>query len=84
MVEKIRDIETKCFRNSQEIAKYIGESHRNIASLVIEEQLPAWKRNGKGPWRAIDYDLDRWLIAQRHKYLSENIKSALEEIEKKA
>lgn len=62
------DRRVKCFRNSEEIADYIGENPKTINQLVEFEDLPAWKRNGCGPWRALDIDLDRWLVSQRMKY----------------
>lgn len=58
-----------CFRNACEIGEYIGEDPKRINQLVIEEGLPAWKRNGMGPWRALNLDLDNWLCQQRTKYL---------------
>lgn len=82
MVEPIRPgINIRCFRNSEEIAEYIGESPRNIARLVLNEGLPAWKRKGKGAWRATDFDLDWWLCMQREKYLEEKKKDAQAEIQ---
>ena len=57
-----------CFKNAEEIAGYIGESKNSITQLVLEENLPAWKRHGSGPWRALNIDLDRWLVEQRDKY----------------
>ena len=57
-----------CFKSAEEIAKYIGEDPNKINQLVENENLPAWKRNGIGPWRALDIDLDQWLVDQRDKY----------------
>lgn len=57
-----------CFKSAEEIAGYIGESKNSITQLVLEENLPAWKRHGIGPWRALNIDLDRWLVEQRDKY----------------
>jgi hypothetical protein len=64
-----RDLRVVCFKNAEEIGKYIGESKNSITQLVLEEGLPAWKRNGCGPWRALNVDLDIWLLQQRKKYL---------------
>jgi hypothetical protein len=58
-----------CFKNACEIGEYIGENPKYINQLVLEEGLPAWKRNGTGPWRALNLDLDNWLMQQRTKYL---------------
>jgi hypothetical protein len=57
-----------CFKSAEEIAKYIGEDPNKINQLVENENLPAWKRKGIGPWRALDIDLDKWLVDQRDKY----------------
>lgn len=61
----------RCFTNAEGIAEYIGESAKQIAQLVRDEGLPAWKRNGIGPWRALDIDLDQWMVFQARKYLGE-------------
>ena len=58
----------RCFKNAEEIAEYIGENGRQIGRLVLEEDLPAWKRSGGGAWRAIDLDLDGWMLRQSRKY----------------
>ena len=58
----------RCLKSAEEIADYIGESSKMINQLVLDEGLPAWKRNGSGPWRALDIDCDAWLIRQREKY----------------
>lgn len=58
-----------CFKSAEEIAEYISESQRSINQLIIEEDLPAWKRGGFGPWRALNIDLDVWLVKQRDKYM---------------
>ena len=63
------DSRVKCFRNAEEIGEYIGENPKYINQLVLEENLPAWKRRGCGPWRALDIDLDQWLVGQRQKYM---------------
>ena len=63
------NIRVICFKNAEQICEYIGEDYRKINQLVLEESLPAWKRNGCGPWRALNIDLDQWMVAQRSKYL---------------
>jgi hypothetical protein len=65
-----------CFKNAEEIGKYIGESKNSVTQLVLEEGLPAWKRNGCGPWRALNVDLDVWLVGQRKKYLPRSVVDA--------
>jgi hypothetical protein len=65
------DRRVQCFRNAEEIAEYIGESPKTLNQLVADEGLPAWKRNDKGPWRALDIDLDQWMIGQARKNLGE-------------
>jgi len=54
---------------SKEIAAYIKEDHRQIKRLVKNEQLPAFKRSGKGPWKALVDDLNAWIKTQRDAYL---------------
>ena len=58
-----------CFKGAKEIADYIREDHRCLNELVTVENLPAFKRGGCGPWRALNIDLDSWLIEQRKKYI---------------
>ena len=58
-----------CLKNADDIADFIGENPKLINHLVEHEGLPAWKRNGRGPWRALNVDLWKWLIGQRNKYL---------------
>lgn len=78
MVESMNDFKrVVCFKNAEEIGEYIGESRNNITQLVIEDGLPAWKRNGCGPWRALNVDLDQWLIGQRSKYMPRSKQDAL-------
>lgn len=50
------------------IAKVIGEGRDSIADLVGKEGLPAWQKNGKGPWRARPASLDKWLEDQEKKH----------------
>lgn len=68
--------DVKILKNTTEIGKYIQEDKNSINDLVKSESLPAWKRNGKGPWRALTVDLDNWLIAQRNKFLARRIEDA--------
>ena len=58
-----------CFKGAEEIAEYIREDHKQINFLVENENLPGFKRNGKGPWRALNIDLDIWMVEQRKKYI---------------
>ncbi len=57
-----------CFKNAEEIAAYVREDPKRINLLVADENLPAWKRNGIGPWRALNIDLDQWMVGQRDKH----------------
>ena len=59
-----------CFKGAEEICGYVREEPRDIAKLVIEEGLPAWRRGDNGTWRALNIDLDKWLQKQRSKYIS--------------
>lgn len=63
----------KCLNTAEEIAAYIKESPDRIKYLVENEGLPAWKRDDKGSWKALDIDLSDWLVEQRMKYLREDL-----------
>jgi len=63
--------EVVCFKGKEEICGFIREDVNQLGYLVEHENLPAWKRNGKGPWRALNVDLYDWMIYQRKKYLKE-------------
>lgn len=58
------------YRGAKEICSVIGEDYKNIVYLVEKEGLPAWRRNGKGLWRALPKDLIEWMAVQRKKYLN--------------
>ena len=60
---------TRCLRGAEEICNFIKEDPKCLGKLVECENLPAWKRNGKGPWRALNIDLMEWFVYQRDKYL---------------
>lgn len=55
-------------KGAEEIAEVIKEDKNKIPFLVRDEKLPAWKRDGSGPWRALKVDLFNWLISQSRKY----------------
>lgn len=57
-----------CYRGAKEICIAIGEDHKKLCTLVEKEGLPAFRRNGKGTWRALETDLVQWLEIQRDKY----------------
>lgn len=61
--------DTIVYKSADEICKYIKENPKDIARLVQEEGLPAWRRNDKGTWRALSEDLTAWLKGQRDKYI---------------
>lgn len=56
-------------RGATEIAEFIKEDAKKIPELVKNEGLPAWKREGRGPWRALNFELQNWMIRQQRKYL---------------
>ena len=62
-------VDVICFKGADEICEYVREDFKQINSLVEYEDLPAFKRGGKGSWRALKIDLDMWLIEQRNKYI---------------
>lgn len=55
-------------KGADAIAKAIGESRQSIPDLVEEAGLPAWRKDGKGPWRARPASLDKWLEDQEKKH----------------
>ena len=67
-------IEIKCLKGAEEIGKFVKEDPRNINDLVKKEGLPAWKRDENGTWRALNVDLQNWMLHQRTKYLKDTPK----------
>ena len=63
-------VRVEMLRGSTEIAEYVKEDPKHIPDLVQTESLPAWKRNGKGPWRALGFELQNWMIRQHKKYFT--------------
>ena len=64
----------KIIKGASAICKYVEEDPKQILYLIEEENLPAWKRNQKGPWRALNIDLQEWVVFQRKKYLKDTPK----------
>lgn len=60
-----------CLKGAKQICEAIGESHKEIMHLVVEEGLPAWKRRGRGGWRALPDDLRDWVRKQRDRNIAE-------------
>ncbi len=54
-------MESICLRGAKAICEAVGENPKDIVRLVGVLGLPAWKRENKGPWRALPEDLHRWL-----------------------
>lgn len=59
MVERI------CYKGAKAICEAVGENPKEIVKLVDEHELPAWKRDGRGAWRALPEDLELWIKRQR-------------------
>jgi len=64
----------ECLKGADEICEFIKEDPRLIIYLVEHENLPAWKRDGKGTWRALNVDLYSWMLFQRTKYIKDTPK----------
>ena len=67
-------IEIKCLKGAEEICAFVKEDHKFINDLVQKEGLPAWKREENGVWRALNIDLQNWMLFQRNKYLKDTPK----------
>lgn len=67
-------IKIECLKGAEEICSFIKEDPQCIVTLVKDEGLPAWKRNSRGPWRALNIDLYNWMVGQRNKYLKDTPK----------
>jgi len=64
----------ECLKGAEQICGFVKEDPRQIVHLIEHEALPAWKREGKGPWRALNVDLMSWMAFQRNKYLKDTPK----------
>jgi len=64
-------VDIVCFKGAEQICGFVKEDPRQILHLIDAEGLPAWKREGKGPWRALNVDLMHWMAFQRNKYLKD-------------
>lgn len=56
-------------KGAEAIAKAIGESRNAVPALVESRGLPAWRKDGKGPWRARPESLDKWLADEEAREL---------------
>lgn len=54
-----------CLKGAKAICQAVGENPKEIVRLVGEKELPAWKRENRGPWRALPEDLREWIRKQR-------------------
>lgn len=53
---------------AKNICKFVGEDPNKIIWLVENEGLPAWKRPCGTVWKALNVDLEEWMVSQRKKY----------------
>lgn len=74
MVNATEPVKIVCFKGATEICEYVKEDPKQIVILVQEENLPAWKKGETGIWKALNIDLDLWMIYQRNKYLKDTPK----------
>lgn len=58
-----------CLCGAKAICDAVGENPKEIVKLVQEYSLPAWKRGGKGTWRALPEDLIQWMRDMRNRNL---------------
>jgi hypothetical protein len=73
---KFPPAQVEMLRGAAEIAEFIKEDAKRIPELVKTEGLPAWKRDGRGPWRALGFELQNWMIRQQRKYLPNSKRDA--------
>jgi hypothetical protein len=62
------DVSELLIKGADAIARAIGEGRHSIPELVEREGLPAWQKDGKGPWKARPASLDKWLEGQEKKH----------------
>lgn len=74
MVNTTEPVIIECLKGATEICDFIKEDPKQIAILVKDESLPAWKRGENCTWRALNIDLYYWMIQQRKKYLKDTPK----------
>ena len=48
-------------RNAAEIGQYLGIDKRSIKEFKDKFDLPVWRFEEKGNWKALKPSLDRWL-----------------------
>lgn len=70
--------EVICLRGAKDICAAIGENPKEMLKLVEEQDLPAWRRDGRGAWRALPEDLKQWLARQRDRNLGRHPKPVLQ------
>lgn len=56
-------------RNAAEIAAYIGINKEWIKRYKEHYNLPAWRFENKGNWKALKVSLDSWLVTMEGKHL---------------
>lgn len=56
-------------RNQAEIGDFIGVDKKSVPYLIKKHDLPAWKIEGKGPWKALKSSLLNWLEHIETKFL---------------
>jgi len=69
MPEEQEKMPALLLKGAAAIAKAIGENRNDIPSLVENEGLPAWRKGGKGPWKARPASVDKWLEEQERKHV---------------
>lgn len=64
----------KVIKGRAAIAEAVGENYRDIPALVRDKGLPAYKTDGTKEWRAVDVDLEIWMLEQADMSLPEDWK----------
>lgn len=56
-------------KGAKAICEAVDENPKQIACLVKNEGLPAWRRSDADPWKARPEALRDWVAEQERKYL---------------
>lgn len=67
-MEADKKIPVLILKGAPKIAAAAGVKEDDIKRLVLEEGFPAYKDNGRGPWKIMVCDIEPWCAKQRDRY----------------